>query len=281
MADGSAQHELRTYDMFHRLTGVRDNGGAVWVYRYDMLGNRISASDPDPGDWTYEYDAAGRLVEQNDARGAVTAMSYDQLGRLLKRWAVVPPSGQAMPADPALVQNTYDEAQTGYFNIGQLTTAQNASAKHVIDYNAAGSEQIRQHADRRRAWHKDHGHRPFAQADLRRLRAGPAGRGRLGRRQMDLHRQRPAGFHSRLHRLDRIRGRRPDQEDHLRQWRGHRVHLFADAPLADPGEDGQGESWSCSTTSMSATLAGRITDHRRRHQASDATGPTLTTISTG
>jgi RHS repeat-associated protein len=134
LEDGSSHYEIRSYDRFHRLTKVRDVGGAVWSYLYDMMGNRIEASDPDLGKWSYEYDAANQLVKQTDARSTVTAMSYDQLGRLLKRWVVSP-----SVSDPVLVENIYDEARTGYFNVGQLTTSKNTAAIHRIDYGKSGN----------------------------------------------------------------------------------------------------------------------------------------------
>ncbi|MCV3243118.1 RHS repeat-associated core domain-containing protein [Mesorhizobium sp. ZC-5] len=131
MADGSEQVELHTYDQFHQLIRVRDNGGAAWAYAYDMLGNRLYASDPDLGLWTYKYDLANRLIEQQDARGRVTMMSYDQLGRLLKRWVV--------STGEVLAENTYDEPRSTFANIGQLTTTKNAAVTHIIDYHPSGA----------------------------------------------------------------------------------------------------------------------------------------------
>jgi RHS repeat-associated protein len=120
--------------MAQRLTGVTDHGGAVWAYAYDMLGNRLSVADPDLGAWSYGYDLAGRLTSQTDARGTTTAMTYDQLGRLLTRTVTAP----AVP-DPLLVQNVYDEARAGFFNVGQLTTSSNGAATHVMDWHASGN----------------------------------------------------------------------------------------------------------------------------------------------
>ncbi len=147
--DGATQNnEYRTYDRFKRLVGLRDAGGAVWAYEYDALGNRLEAVDPDLGEWTYAYDDAGRLVTQTDARGVVTRMSYDQMGRLLRRWVDA-------AVDETLVENTYDQARPGYFNVGQLTTTRNGAAiagttggatTHEIDYDGAGQEA------RRKSW---------------------------------------------------------------------------------------------------------------------------------
>ncbi len=132
---GTLYRETRSFDVLNRLTGVQDHGGAVWSYTYDMAGNRLSVSDPDLGNWSYSYDKANRLVTQTDARSVTTAMSYDQLGRLLKREVTVP-----VIADSVLVQNTYDEARAGYYNVGQLTSAINSAATHAIDWLASGNE---------------------------------------------------------------------------------------------------------------------------------------------
>ncbi|WP_374568162.1 RHS repeat domain-containing protein, partial [Nitratireductor sp. ZSWI3] len=111
-------------------------GGAQWSYSYDLVGNRLTVSDPDLGNWSYKYDGANRLVEQRDARGTVTTMRYDQLGRLLERQVTSP-----SVANPILLSNTYDEARTGYYNVGQLTTSETPGVVvHRIDWRASGNE---------------------------------------------------------------------------------------------------------------------------------------------
>jgi RHS repeat-associated protein len=125
--------EWRRYDALGRLIGVTDHSGSSWAYTYDLLGRRLTASDPDLGAWSYAYDGAGRLISQTDARGVVTTMSYDQLGRMLSKQATAP-GGTAV----TLAQNTYDEAAAGFYNIGQLTRSQNASAVHVFGYDGFG-----------------------------------------------------------------------------------------------------------------------------------------------
>lgn len=42
-----------------------------------------------------------------------------------------------------LVQNSYDEARTGAFNVGQLTSTSNASGTHVLNYDASGAVKTR------------------------------------------------------------------------------------------------------------------------------------------
>ncbi|MEX3012084.1 RHS repeat-associated core domain-containing protein, partial [Hoeflea sp. TYP-13] len=126
--------EWHSYDAFDRLIGVKDNIGAVWSYTYDLAGNRLSVSDPDLGNWSYAYDQAGRLTSQTDARGIVTAMSYDAIGRPLSRTIASP-----VVSDPVLATNTYDEQRSGYYNMGQLTSASNANASRAIDYHPSGN----------------------------------------------------------------------------------------------------------------------------------------------
>jgi RHS repeat-associated protein len=134
---GSGFNEYRTYDRFHRLTRLRDEGGSLWANVYDLAGNRVKAVDPDLGTWTYTYDKAGQLIAQRDARGATTRMSYDQMGRLTRRWA------EGSPA-VVLVENIYDEdVAASEYNVGLLTTTRNGSVGHRISYWAQGAEKQR------------------------------------------------------------------------------------------------------------------------------------------
>jgi len=125
--------QTRTFDVLGRLVGLTDTSGSTWSYTYDMLGNRLSASDPDLGTWTYTYDAANRLVSQTDARGTVTNLSYDQMDRLTQKTATAPGGSPVV-----LTQNTYDEAAAGSYNVGQLTTSQNAAATQSYKYDGFG-----------------------------------------------------------------------------------------------------------------------------------------------
>jgi RHS repeat-associated protein len=133
MADGSYISEHRNYDALHRLTRLVDDSLATWTYSYDMVGNRLTASDPDLGSWTYRYDAANRLVEQTDARGAATTLSYDQMGRLLTKTATA-----AGGAPATLTQNSYDQIEPDYYNIGQLTRSVNDAATQAYNYDGFG-----------------------------------------------------------------------------------------------------------------------------------------------
>ncbi|BCG82304.1 RHS repeat-associated core domain-containing protein [Mesorhizobium sp. 113-3-3] len=125
--------ETRSYDVLGRLIGVTDPGGSTWSYTYDLLGNRLSATDPDLGTWTYTYDAANRLISQTDARGTVTNLSYDQMDRLTLKTATAPGGSPV-----TLTQNSYDQSAAGSYNIGQLTTSQNAAATQAYKYDGFG-----------------------------------------------------------------------------------------------------------------------------------------------
>jgi len=157
---GNWHVETRSFNIFGRLAEVRDHLGAVWSYTYDLLGNRIAVSDPDLGAWSYEYDAANRLVRQVDARGVATLMAYDQLGRLAERRI-----DDAFHPDPVLAANIYDEARTGWFNVGQLTTSSNSAIEHLVNWHRSGNEGWRKSTiDTRVSWRhtgEDAGQQPI------------------------------------------------------------------------------------------------------------------------
>jgi RHS repeat-associated protein len=120
------------YNPLGELVGVTDPNGNVWSNSYDTLGRRLSSSDPDLGTWTYAYDDLGRPSTQLDAKGQQTIISYDRLGRVLTRTA-----GYGLPIEDTTT-NTYDQARSGYFNVGALTTAANANATITYDFDNGG-----------------------------------------------------------------------------------------------------------------------------------------------
>ncbi len=126
-----------SYNPLGELVGVTDPNGNVWSNGYDTLGRRLSSSDPDLGTWTYAYDDLGRPSTQIDAKGQQAVVTYDRLGRILTRTA-----GYGLPIEDTTT-NTYDEARSGYFNVGGLTTAANDNATISYDYDNGG-RQVRQ-----------------------------------------------------------------------------------------------------------------------------------------
>ncbi|MDX8355827.1 toxin TcdB middle/N-terminal domain-containing protein, partial [Cognatiyoonia sp. IB215182] len=121
------------FDALNRLVGVKDPIGATWTYTYDTIGRRLTSDDPGLGYWTMEYDANGNLIRQTDAKGQVITFTYDWLNRVVSKHA-----------GPELVVYAYDEPRVGAYNIGRLTTVENAVHRVEHDYNAIGLP-IRQH----------------------------------------------------------------------------------------------------------------------------------------
>ncbi len=133
-----------TFDGAHRMTGVKDAGGALWAYTYDLMGNRLSVDDPDLGNWSYVYDNANRLVRQTDARGKVTTITYDDDGRPDVTKAYNSSTDANSNTGALLVSdNTYDETRAGYYNKGKLTTSANSLSKQEFGYNADGLQQLK------------------------------------------------------------------------------------------------------------------------------------------
>jgi RHS repeat-associated protein len=114
-------------DVLGRITSIQDPLWNYWGYGYDERGLRTYVSDPDLGLWTYKYDAAGRLISQTDAKGQVTTLTYDVMGRVTSKTA-----GGVNTA------NTYDEARTGFYNRGQLTTSSVPNRTLRYDRDVAG-----------------------------------------------------------------------------------------------------------------------------------------------
>ncbi|MFO3795872.1 MAG: cadherin-like domain-containing protein, partial [Anaerolineales bacterium] len=85
--NGTPLRLSRRYDLLNQQTGVQDELGAVWTYRYDASGNRIAEFDPDRGCQNYVYDAANRLLSQHYSDGGTVAFTYDENDRVTSRTA--------------------------------------------------------------------------------------------------------------------------------------------------------------------------------------------------
>ena len=107
-------------DLLGRIKNVIDPGLNQWTYAYDGLGRRVSVADPDLGNWSYIFDAASRLLTQTDAKGQVSTLTYDAMSRVLTKTV----TGPAIATETTT--NAYDQARSGYFNVGSLTTATRA-----------------------------------------------------------------------------------------------------------------------------------------------------------
>ena len=107
-------------DVLGRIVSVVDPKLNVWSYTYDGLGRRVAVNDPDLGAWAYTYDAASRLIYQVDAKAQATALTYDELGRVTGKYVYGKDSAGATVQETKV--NSYDEARSGYFNRGKLTS---------------------------------------------------------------------------------------------------------------------------------------------------------------
>ncbi|MCA3556536.1 FG-GAP-like repeat-containing protein, partial [Aestuariivirga sp.] len=135
MKDASPVTTQYQRDGLGRITRIVDPLGNQWSYGYDGLGRRVGVNDPDLGAWSYAYDNASRLTVQTDAKGQSTELAYDVLSRVTSKLV-------RGAAGDEVTTNSYDEARGGFFNTGQLTTAQRQaggkSFTQAYDYDAAG-----------------------------------------------------------------------------------------------------------------------------------------------
>lgn len=137
MGSSPTQYVVTEYDhdALGRVVRIHDPLGNQWAYNYDGLGRRTSVSDPDLGNWNYIYDNASRLIAQIDAKGQRTAFSYDALSRVTSKLV------HGLAGLETTTFN-YDEARAGFYNLGQLTTAErmagNDRRKQNLDYDVAG-----------------------------------------------------------------------------------------------------------------------------------------------
>ncbi len=138
-------------DAINHIIQVQDPKFNQWSYAYDGLDHRTQSNDPDLGTWNYAYDAAGRLISQTDASGAISNLSYDALSRVTSKTV----TGTGKPTE--ITTNIYDEARSGFYNVGLLTTASRTvpasgalpaqSVTRKFDYDVAGREVLETHVN--------------------------------------------------------------------------------------------------------------------------------------
>lgn len=112
---------------------IMDDAGNFWTFVFDSLGRRTSVYDPNTGTTTFVFDAGGREVSRLDANGKTTTHTYDALGRVTQR---VHGAGQAGSITATFA---YDQARTGYYNTGKLTTVTDPLGSQTIDHDIAGN----------------------------------------------------------------------------------------------------------------------------------------------
>ena len=120
-----------TYDIFGNLLTTQNPEGNKTTITYDDLGRKTSMDDTYMGYWSYGYDENGNLTSQIDGKGNETTITYDDINRMLTK---------SYLSDNRVVTHTYDEARTGYYNIGSLTTLSSPEATNEFNYDRMGRQ---------------------------------------------------------------------------------------------------------------------------------------------
>ena len=119
------------YDNRDDLTGVTDPRTIQTTYVYDGFGRVIQTVSPDAGTTVYQNDLAGNRTEMTDARSIVTQYTYDAVNRM---------TAKTFPANTSEnVSYSYDDATSGKFRIGRLTTITDESGSTTFTYDAHGN----------------------------------------------------------------------------------------------------------------------------------------------
>jgi RHS repeat-associated protein len=121
------------YNARSQPTQITDHKGNVYQVTYNPLGQRQQYVDPDRGTTTYYYDAAGDNTKVVDALGHSTEYFYDPLSRKTRQVETL--AGGAVERTLTWV---YDEARTGYSNVGGLTSMTDSLGSATLDYDAKG-----------------------------------------------------------------------------------------------------------------------------------------------
>ena len=125
------------YDGLDRLVGITDPGGTIFSYTFDTMSRRTVITDPDHGTWTFAFDDASRVTRQTDAESTLTDFTYDALHRVkTKTVAATTPWAQ-------LTTYIYDEARSGAYNLGKLTTSCNGAGVTANSTTGCNSAEYR------------------------------------------------------------------------------------------------------------------------------------------
>jgi RHS repeat-associated protein len=119
-----------SYDLLNHLATSTDPAGNVITYTTDSLGRIVGLNDPDKGPWTYTYDASGNVLTETDALVTqVVSYAYDALDRL---------TSKTTSGDGNTFTWAYDQAQTGYYNVGKLTAKSDPYGSETFSYDNVG-----------------------------------------------------------------------------------------------------------------------------------------------
>ncbi|MFD1260698.1 RHS repeat protein [Entomomonas asaccharolytica] len=117
-------------DVHGNVTRAKDFGSSSTWYTYSDLNQIVEEQSSARGITNYRYDKAGNLLKETNARGYITQYNYDSLNRLIT---------QLYPDNTELnVEYIYDQPETGFYNIGYLTTINDNSGTTEYNYNNLG-----------------------------------------------------------------------------------------------------------------------------------------------
>ncbi|HEX7828433.1 MAG TPA: DUF6531 domain-containing protein, partial [Thermoanaerobaculia bacterium] len=120
------------YDDDNNLVSVTDPKSSVTTYTFDDFGRMQTQSSPVSGTTSYSYDAAGNNTSTTDANSATTTKTFDLLNRPLT----------ASSARTSLTTEdviwTYDDATSGDYGIGRLSSMEDPSGITTYQYERRG-----------------------------------------------------------------------------------------------------------------------------------------------
>ncbi len=131
-----------TYDALSDLASVVQGGSRNRSFTYDSLKRLTQSTNPESGSICYGtvgahgcglngYDADGNVVTKTDARSISITYSYDVLNRLI---------GKTYSNGDPSVSYTYDQTQSGYYNVGRRTSMTDAAGSETLNYDQMGRE---------------------------------------------------------------------------------------------------------------------------------------------
>ena len=131
-----------TYDALNDLATVVQGGSRNRSFTYDSLKHLTQSTNPESGSICYGtvggfgcqkngYDADGNVVTKTDARSISITYSYDYLNRLI---------GKTYSNGDPSVTYTYDQTQSGYYNVGRRTSMADAAGSEKLNYDQMGRE---------------------------------------------------------------------------------------------------------------------------------------------
>ncbi|MFH1018127.1 MAG: FG-GAP-like repeat-containing protein [Pseudomonadota bacterium] len=139
--NGSLQTtDSEEHDLYGNLAAVVDANGTRETYQYDTLGRKRFTNSPHVGNWESFYDDAGRQAEKHDAirdgtypNGQITKWQYDAMGRLRFK------SSRFGTVQAVTYRYDYDQARTGFFNIGKRTSVAGPLGQDAYNYDLFGN----------------------------------------------------------------------------------------------------------------------------------------------